>query len=1138
MSQSGSVTMKLTDENKKQILKNFFQKSFIYYKNLRNRISNKINSIQLSFSYNNLIKEDEIILINETQERNRVNKSIINLITSLENNLKKYFNIILLKDKKRRNNYKTVKKKLFSFCGFWSNKKIFYENPTILKLKKANFLSQEMTQFLLKPILDIEYELPNFKKFEKKNLFNKTNIPYNINLNIDEILQKEKNINENNIKIVINKSKKNFIESIYKYTYNKIWDKYNSYNKQNVYKENICLNNRVTYDVLVSNKFRTNNKEKNKYENIYFCCLIKQTHHICGYISTEKNKINFLYDSEESNDYIKDDYGFDTEMNCCFGSIFRKHQKDKDIINFNIKYNEIKYIFYKIYFYNLSALEIYTVSNKSFLFNFKNNKNLSQFINDILNHANFQEIKLNENSSKILGYCHLGNTPSSVTSKKNWNIFPNIKYEDWRKHKISTLELLMWLNILSGRSFHDMTQYPVFPWVITNFQNDELNLSENIRNMSLPIGMLNTSKESRRETFIEIYDSVKSDLNEIDPGFKYQNYLSKGNEYYDNYIQNKLKLKKSNNEINIIQPNQLPYFYGTHYSNATYVSHYLTRIFPFAFISVEIQGEKFDDKDRLFTSMQKTFESAMTLKDDVRELIPEFFNLPEMFLNLNNLNFNNDEEINNILLPPWAKGSVYHFVAQLRNILEKDNLNINEWIDLIFGFKQRGEKAESAYNIYMGTSYQSIVNIENFKDSDIRNTLMRLVEVGITPNQLFDTKCKAKYDKDFILTKNPKYSLSKGEFIYESDTLITKYIKSINYNKIIERFECNNKNKELKIYPKIIKIKYVEKDIINIFTNCDLFFSIKTNSINDNIEESDINEIENQSSKFTPSYLISDIIPPVLISNDDKLFFKGGFWDGRVEISSLNKDIDKYFNCIYPNIDDPVINMKISLDDKFLLCGTLNGILVVIKIINKNKNLYFPLYKKIYDHIDIITSIFICDKLNICATCAKDGKILCYTIPKFKLVLCIKILLDNNNRNENIYADNIFLSSTPIPCISAYISSKKIFKNYSINGLPINEVQEIDDTSNITSSKVIHDLNFQEYLIYGTNNGLIKIRKFPELNLINSIEFENKNPIEAFDISLDHRFCCVYNTKENFAFFYEPNVNKMENSNNKEKKQK
>ena len=1138
-SQGGSVALRLNDENKIQILKQFFQISLIYYKNQRNRICTKINSIKLSFNYNKLMNADEIILINESKERNRVNKSINTLITSLENNLKKYFNIVLLSDKKRRNNYKSIKKKLFSFCGFWSNKKIFYDNPKILKLKKMNFLSQEMTQFLLKPILDIEYELPNFKKFDKKNLFNKKSISYKINLNIDEILKAK---NKKDIQILINKSKRNFIESIYRYTYDNIWDKYKSYEKQNLYKENVCLNNRITYDVLISNKYRTKINEKNKYENIYFCCLIKQTHHICGYISTENNKIIFIYDSEESNDYIKDDYGFDSEMNCCFGSIFNKHQKDKDIVNFNIKYEEIKYMFYKIYFYNLSAIEIYTNANKSYLFNFKNNKNLTQFISDILNHTNFQEIKLQENSSNILGYWHMQVIPPPTSSKKNLNTFLNVKYEDWKKHKISTLELLMWLNILSGRSFNDMTQYPVFPWVVTNFQNEEINLEENIRNMTLPIGMLDTSKESRKETFIEIYESVKSDLNEIDSGFKYQSYLSKGNEYYDTYIQNKLKLKKQNNEINIIQPNQLPYFYGTHYSNATYVSHYLTRIFPFSFISIEIQGEKFDDKDRLFTSMQKTFESAMTLKDDVRELIPEFFHFPEMFLNLNNLNFNNDEQINDIELPPWAKGSIYNFVSQLRNILEKDNLNINEWFDLIFGYKQRGEKAESSNNIYMGTSYQSIVNIENFKDSDVRNTLMRLVEVGITPTQLFDSKCKEKFDKDYILTKNPKYSFSKGEFIYESDALITKYIKSTQYDRICEPFYYKNKcssnnNSKQSIFPKIVNIKYISKDIINIFTNCDLFFSMKFTSLNENMEESEIFEIENQSSKFTPSYLISDITPPILISNDNNYFFKGGFWDGRVEISSINKELNNFYNCFYPNIDDPVINMKISFDDNYLLCGTLKGVLVIIKIINRNKNLYFHIYKKIYDHNDIITSMFICDKLNICATCAKDGNILCYTMPKFKLVHCIKILLDNDKNDNTIYANDIFLSSTPVPCISVFISEKKIFKNYSINGIPINEIKEIDNSSNITSSKVIHDLNFQEYLIYGTDNGFIKIRKFPELTLINSIEFKEGNPIEAFDISFDHRFCYVYNGRENFAFFYEPNATKLD-INNKDKKQK
>ena len=138
-------------------MKQFFQYSLIYYKNQKNKLNPKLSNIRFLYDYNHLINQ-EVTLINETKERKRINKSINSLLTSLENNIKKYFNIVLYTDKKRRNNYKSIKKKLFSFCGFWSNKKIFYENPQILKQKKMNFFGQEMTQFLLKPILDIEYE--------------------------------------------------------------------------------------------------------------------------------------------------------------------------------------------------------------------------------------------------------------------------------------------------------------------------------------------------------------------------------------------------------------------------------------------------------------------------------------------------------------------------------------------------------------------------------------------------------------------------------------------------------------------------------------------------------------------------------------------------------------------------------------------------------------------------------------------------------------------------------------------------------------------------------------------------------------------------------------------------------------------
>ena len=39
----------------------------------------------------------------------------------------------------------------------------------------------------------------------------------------------------------------------------------------------------------------------------------------------------------------------------------------------------------------------------------------------------------------------------------------------WSNFEISNFEYLMQLNSLAGRSFRDISQYPVFPWLITSF---------------------------------------------------------------------------------------------------------------------------------------------------------------------------------------------------------------------------------------------------------------------------------------------------------------------------------------------------------------------------------------------------------------------------------------------------------------------------------------------------------------------------------------------------------------------------------------------------------------------------------------------------------------------------------------------
>lgn len=61
----------------------------------------------------------------------------------------------------------------------------------------------------------------------------------------------------------------------------------------------------------------------------------------------------------------------------------------------------------------------------------------------------------------------------------------------WNSYEMSNFEYLMEINHLSGRSYSDVTQFPVFPWALINFGN-KLSLSDptNYRDLSLPMGAL------------------------------------------------------------------------------------------------------------------------------------------------------------------------------------------------------------------------------------------------------------------------------------------------------------------------------------------------------------------------------------------------------------------------------------------------------------------------------------------------------------------------------------------------------------------------------------------------------------------------------------------------------------------------
>ena len=69
------------------------------------------------------------------------------------------------------------------------------------------------------------------------------------------------------------------------------------------------------------------------------------------------------------------------------------------------------------------------------------------------------------------------------------------------------------LNLLAGRTYNDLNQYPVFPWVLADYTSEQLDLNDaaSFRDLSKPIGALS---EKRAQFFRDRYDSLQArDIN-------------------------------------------------------------------------------------------------------------------------------------------------------------------------------------------------------------------------------------------------------------------------------------------------------------------------------------------------------------------------------------------------------------------------------------------------------------------------------------------------------------------------------------------------------------------------------------------------------------------------------------------------
>ena len=106
--------------------------------------------------------------------------------------------------------------------------------------------------------------------------------------------------------------------------------------------------------------------------------------------------------------------------------------------------------------------------------------------------------------------------------------------------------------------------------------------------------------------------------------------------------------------------------------------------------------------------------------------------------------------LGDVVLPPWAKGSPEEFVRINRAALESEfvSSHLHEWIDLIFGFKQKGKPAVDASNVFFYLTYAGAVDIDAIDNPALRKaTEDQIAHFGQTPAQLLTSPHPARFSQ-------------------------------------------------------------------------------------------------------------------------------------------------------------------------------------------------------------------------------------------------------------------------------------------------------------------------------------------------------------------------------------------------------
>uniref|UniRef100_A0A8B9RFD7 Neurobeachin-like protein 2 n=1 Tax=Astyanax mexicanus TaxID=7994 RepID=A0A8B9RFD7_ASTMX len=578
--------------------------------------------------------------------------------------------------------------------------------------------------------------------------------------------------------------------------------------------------------------------------------------------------------------------------------------------------------------YNLrrSALELFFIDQAHYFINFRKKVSLTRI-------TTYISVR-NKVYSRILGlrppnlFYFGSRSPQELLKASNLT-------QKWVCREISNFEYLMQLNTIAGRTYNDLSQYPVFPWVLCDYTSSVLDLEDPavFRDLSKPIGVVNPR---HAQNVREKYESFEDPTGTVDK-----------------------------------------FHYGTHYSNAAGVMHYMIRMEPFTTLHIQLQSGKFDCADRQFHSVAAAWQARMESPADVKELIPEFFYFPEFLDNMNGFNLGclqvNQEQVNNVVLPRWAS-SREDFIRKHRKALESEHVSahLHEWIDLIFGYKQRGPEAVEALNVFYYCTYEGAVDLDAIANETERKALEGIISnFGQTPCQLLKVHPSAPLIPHPLPTPKPhtdqtQTKSASGCVVSDGVPLVQAVVPRnqtrsfiIQGSDVLVSVSANGQIGTHSWLP-------YDKNIANYFT-----FSKDPTMSNPKTQRF-------LSGPFSPGVEIGAQV--LVVSSDGRLLFSGGHWDCSLRVTMLGKG--KMVGRICRHID-VVTCLSLDLCGIYLISGSRDTTCMVWQVLQQggfSSGLSPRPVQVLCGHDQEVTCVSISTELDMAVSGSKDGTVIMHSV--------------------------------------------------------------------------------------------------------------------------------------------------------------